>query len=416
MARRSGAAAVTVRAWPMDHGRCPARHATGARPAWGRGDGRLASRVLLAHAMSDRRYPVVFLDPGHGGHEPAGRSSPYGARGPGGTAEKDVTLALARSVARYLGGAQLTRDGDLNLPLGERIERARHGGADVFLSVHASSPGRTARAFAHERGSRRSHALAASLSRQLSGFGGGAIADRGDLAVLAPDRHAPHTAACLLEIDDVADAGGEARLRDPRAVDALGRSIADAIRHFGASFGAATEDPSLAQAIESELRTQLDAERVSAAMIEGADAIQPPASDSTGYSGRAAYGQPPDPAPARPGTPGDLMRAIVLYEPVQLTLRRLGDDAVSRFRLLSPGETALVVTWTAPIAASVIYGVYRTPESWSAAASALTWGANQGIHRFSPDLNVNFSVTPSAWSIGLTFDLAPTLRRAGLQF
>src|SRR6185436_181727 len=153
------------------------------------------------------------------------------------------------------------------------------------------------------------------------------------------------------------------------AVDALGRSIADAIRHFGTSFGAATEDPSLAQAIESELRTQLDAERVSAAMIEGADAIQPPASDSTGYSGRAAYGQPPDPAPARPGTPGDLMRAIVLYEPVQLTLR--------------PGETALVVTWTAPIAASVIYGVYRTPESWSAAASALTWGANQGIHRFS---------------------------------
>lgn len=366
--------------------------------------------------MPDRRSPVVFLDPGHGGHELAGRSSPYGARGPGGTAEKDVTLALARSIARHLGGAQLTRDGDLNLPLGERIERARQGGADVFLSVHASSPGRAARAFAHERGSRRSHALAAALGRQLSGLGGGAITDRGDLAVLAPDRHAPHTAACLLEVDDVADAGGEARLRDPHAVHLLGRSIADAIRHFGSSFGAATEDPALAQMIEAELRAQLDPERVSAAMIEGAESVQLPADDSTGYSGRAAYGQPPDPPPPRPGTAGDLMRAIILYEPVQLTLRRLGDDTVDRFRLLSPGETALVVTWTAPIAAGIIYGVYRTPSLWSPAASALTWGVNQGIHRFSPDLNVNFSASPNAWSVGLTFDLAPTLRRAGLPF
>jgi hypothetical protein len=110
------------------------------------------------------------------------------------------------------------------------------------------------------------------------------------------------------------------------------------------------------------------------------------------------------------------MRAIIAYQPVQLTLRRLGDDAVSRFHLLTPGETALVITWTAPIAAGVIYGVYRTPDLWGPAASALTWGVNQGIHRFSPDLNVNFSVTPNSWSMELTFDLAPTLRRAGLPF
>jgi hypothetical protein len=286
----------------------------------------------------------------------------------------------------------------------------------VFLSIHASGPGRAARAFVHERGSRRSQALAQSLGQRLSGFGGGARADRGDLAVLAPDRHAPHTAACLLEIDDIADAGGEARLRDPRAVDALGRSIADGIRHYGASFGAATDDPSLAQSIESELRAQLDAERIAAAMIEGAETVQVPAEggDNTNYSGRSAYGQQMDPPPPRPGTPGDLMRAIVLYPPVQLTLRRLGDDAVSRFRLLTPGETALVVTWTAPIAAGLIYGVYRTPAMWGPATQALTWGVNQGIHRFTPDLNVNFSYTPEAWSVGFTFDLAPTLRRAGI--
>lgn len=361
--------------------------------------------------MTSRRSPVVFLDPGHGGVAPAGKSTPYGARGPAGTAEKDVTLAVARSVASHLGDAHLTRHGDVNVPLGERIEQARHAGADVFVSIHASGPGRNARAFTHERGSPRSHALASSVMRELSKFGGRGVADRADLAVLAPDRHAPHTAACLLEIDDIADAGGEARLRDPRAVDALGRSIADAIRRFGA----ATDDPSLAQAIESELRAQLDEAQICAAMIAGGEQADLPPSD-VGYTGRGGYGQPDDPPPPRPGTPGDLIRAIVAYEPVRLTLRRLGDDSVSRFRLLTPGETALVLTWSAPIAASIVYGVYRSPTLWGPATQALTWGVNQGIHRFSPDLNVNFSVTPTQWSIGLTFDLAPTLRRAGLAF
>lgn len=363
-----------------------------------------------------RRYPVVFLDPGHGGHEVAGRSSPFGVRGPGGTAEKDVTLALARSIARYTDGVQLTRSSDHNLALGERIDRARYGGADVFISLHASGTGRAARAFAHERASQPSHALAEALGRRLSSFGGRAMADRGDFAVLAPDRHAPNTAACLLEVDDLSDASGEARLRDPRELDALGRSIADGIRQFGSRFGAATDDPSLSQAIESELRTQLDADRLEAAMIEGAaTADMPPAETNPNYSGRRAYGQQ-EPPPPRPGTPGDLVRAILGYEPVRLTLRRLGDDAVSRFRLLTPGETALVLTWTAPIAAGIVYGVYRTPATWGPAASALTWGVNQGVHRFAPDLNVNFSVTPTSWQIGFTFDLAPTLRRAGLPF
>jgi len=50
-----------------------------------------------------------------------------------------MALALAVSIAYDLGGARLTRDGDLNLPPGERIERARCGGADVFLSLHAKS-------------------------------------------------------------------------------------------------------------------------------------------------------------------------------------------------------------------------------------------------------------------------------------
>ena len=52
----------------------------------------------------------IVLDPGHGGAEPAGKSTPFGVRGPGGTLEKDLTLAIARQVATRLGSqAVLTR-------------------------------------------------------------------------------------------------------------------------------------------------------------------------------------------------------------------------------------------------------------------------------------------------------------------
>src|SRR5262245_22334582 len=69
------------------------------------------------------RMTIVMLDPGHGGRDRAEDSTPHGVRGPRGTLEKDVNLALARIVQRELGGlAELTRDGDYNLSLEQRAD------------------------------------------------------------------------------------------------------------------------------------------------------------------------------------------------------------------------------------------------------------------------------------------------------
>jgi N-acetylmuramoyl-L-alanine amidase len=52
----------------------------------------------------------VIIDAGHGGKLRAGNSSAFGARGAGGTLEKDITLDIARHVVERLGGlAALTR-------------------------------------------------------------------------------------------------------------------------------------------------------------------------------------------------------------------------------------------------------------------------------------------------------------------
>lgn len=79
----------------------------------------------------------VVVDAGHGGKDP-------GAIGPTGIREKDVTLAMARIVARRLReeigcDVVLTRDSDIYLPLEERTAIANRVGADLFISIHANA-------------------------------------------------------------------------------------------------------------------------------------------------------------------------------------------------------------------------------------------------------------------------------------
>ena len=80
---------------------------------------------------------VVAVDPGHGGEDP-------GATGRRGVREKDVVLAISRKLAAQINAepgmrAVLTRDGDYFVPLMRRMETARSGKADLFVSIHADS-------------------------------------------------------------------------------------------------------------------------------------------------------------------------------------------------------------------------------------------------------------------------------------
>jgi N-acetylmuramoyl-L-alanine amidase len=80
---------------------------------------------------------IVAIDAGHGGQDP-------GAIGPTGKREKDVTLAIARELARQVNAtpglkAVLTRDTDMFLPLTRRTHLARQAKADIFISIHADA-------------------------------------------------------------------------------------------------------------------------------------------------------------------------------------------------------------------------------------------------------------------------------------
>ncbi len=80
---------------------------------------------------------VISIDAGHGGQDP-------GAIGPNGNREKNVTLAIARELARQINAtpgmkAHLTRDTDVFIPLNRRAVLARGAKADIFVSIHADA-------------------------------------------------------------------------------------------------------------------------------------------------------------------------------------------------------------------------------------------------------------------------------------
>jgi len=84
----------------------------------------------------------IVVDAGHGGYDP-------GAIGRRGLREKDVTLDIARKVARELKAegfeVVLTRSSDRYLRLEDRTALANTSGADLFVSIHANANPRRSR-------------------------------------------------------------------------------------------------------------------------------------------------------------------------------------------------------------------------------------------------------------------------------
>jgi N-acetylmuramoyl-L-alanine amidase len=107
------------------------------------GAGAAAGKSVEAKHLSVRpdavkgRDLVIAIDAGHGGND-------AGAIGGKRTKEKDVTLAVARRLARLVDKEPgmhpyLTRDGDYFVALRQRMAKARKQKADLFVSIHADA-------------------------------------------------------------------------------------------------------------------------------------------------------------------------------------------------------------------------------------------------------------------------------------
>jgi len=97
---------------------------------------KIRSTVPTAQTRA-RKQIIIAVDAGHGGEDP-------GATGPDGVKEKDVTLAVAKILARTINAqagmrAVLIRKGDYFVPLKQRVQLARKAKADLMISIHADA-------------------------------------------------------------------------------------------------------------------------------------------------------------------------------------------------------------------------------------------------------------------------------------
>lgn len=82
----------------------------------------------------------IFLDPGHGGHDPGAVAN--------GLQEKNIVLNIAKRIEKLLQAyegvqVRLSRSDDRFLELAERARLANQWGADYFVSIHINAGGGT---------------------------------------------------------------------------------------------------------------------------------------------------------------------------------------------------------------------------------------------------------------------------------
>ncbi len=115
----------------------PTRIATGKPEPMPAETPAIATSIPRPAMQPGMRPLVISIDAGHGGQD-------RGAIGPNGNRDKNVTLAIARELARQINAtpgmkAYLTRDTDVFIPLNRRAVLARGAKADIFVSIHADA-------------------------------------------------------------------------------------------------------------------------------------------------------------------------------------------------------------------------------------------------------------------------------------
>ena len=85
---------------------------------------------------------TIAIDAGHGGAD-------EGVKGPAGTKEKDIALAVARRLKAAIEGrlgirVLLTRDDDRDMPIDDRTAVANNNKSDLLISLHANGSVRSA--------------------------------------------------------------------------------------------------------------------------------------------------------------------------------------------------------------------------------------------------------------------------------
>ena len=230
----------------------------------------------VAEVVKVDRDVIVAVNAGHGGEDP-------GAIGPSGTYEKDITLNIAKQLAKKIDAqkgmkALIIREGDYYIKHRKRFEKARQHGADLFVAIHAdafhdrSVNGASVYILSQRGATSEAGKWLANSVNKSDEIGGVVIEDKKDLlsqvlydlsqnAALEESHKAgqsvlgsmkrvvklhgkgfaqanflvlksPDVPSILVETGYISNPGDEKKLKDPKHVNKLTEQIAQGIRNY----------------------------------------------------------------------------------------------------------------------------------------------------------------------------------------
>ncbi|MGP4073850.1 peptidoglycan-binding protein [Piscibacillus sp. B03] len=176
----------------------------------------------------ESRIIKVFIDPGHGGHDPGGTG--YGLE------EKNVALDIALSAVKYLNQIKgvrvnISRNDDTFVVLEDRSKMANEWGADYFISVHNNAfmgVGKGFESYVHTTASKTEKQIQSVLHEHLISKIGGV--DRGQHEANFNVLRNTNMPAILLEYLFIDNYEENQKLRQASYRDWLGKITADAFK------------------------------------------------------------------------------------------------------------------------------------------------------------------------------------------
>jgi len=199
---------------------------------------------------------TIVIDPGHGGMQP-------GAKGPNGLAEKDANLAIARRLSPVLSGARvyLTRYFDFTAGLVYRTSLANTLGAHALVSIHNNAapdgpsdhPGTETWHQSRSAASQRlSGLLFGELREALKAFNVTWVSDRQAGTRTRLNQHgqdyygllrASKVPTVIVEAMFISNGPEAELLRQPKAQDAVARSLARSLKRYVEESGSDVSEP-----------------------------------------------------------------------------------------------------------------------------------------------------------------------------
>jgi hypothetical protein len=172
--------------------------------------------------------------------------------------------------------------------------------------------------------------------------------------------------------------------------------------------------------IERVFEEDMSGDALAGFLVEAADEADPAGEGGDSSYAVESFDDPPKSPTLRAGQAGDLLKAVVADATVKKHMDSWKDKALEKVKAdwdtLKIGEQIIAITFVAPVAASVVTSILKTPSLQKPAQDLINTAINGAVATKAPWLKLSVDIVSPAKVVTLQVDVMYLLRKAGVGF